>query len=152
VASRASKKDCTELADATKEAPNDNARIDLITRSFDGMIYYLGEVLRAERPVSEGGRGLETHVWAWNSKAQRFEPWTLYEARAGGLFARGIVSVDFEGTNYSIGNACADPETCSDSEGRHRSLQVLALLNQIWGLQKEETSLPLVPTVTVVNP
>jgi hypothetical protein len=62
------------------------------------------------------------------------------------------VSVDFEGTSYSISNPCADPETCRDDAGRHRSLQVLALLNQIWGLQKEETSLPLVPTVTVVNP
>jgi hypothetical protein len=148
----ASKQGCAGLADESKSAPGDKSRIDLTTRSFDGMIYYLGEVLRAERPVAEGGRGLNTHVWAWNSLAQKFEAWNLYKAESGGLVRNGIVSVEFEGTNYSISNPCVDPETCRDVAGRHRSLQVLALLNQIWGLQKEETSLPLVPTVTVVNP
>jgi hypothetical protein len=51
-----------------------------------------------------------------------------------------------------VPSACDDSGDCAQGAERHRSLQVLALLNQIWGLQKEQSELPIAPTVTVIGP
>ena len=53
---------------------------------------------------------------------------------------------------YGIPAACASASYCTDPYGRHTSFQAIALLNQVWGLQKEETQLPISPVVSVINP
>jgi hypothetical protein len=147
------KADCSALVAAdksrdTEKAGSEPLRVEFTTRSFDGMVYYLGEILRAEA----NSPAADTTVWTFNLNQRRFEPWTLYEAVAGSWSGQGAVSVDYNGTSYVIPAACANSETCASADGKHLSLQVLAMLNQIWGLEKEEATQPLVPTVTVVNP
>ena len=147
-ASEGPKLSCSEFAKLPKDTAA-KVSVDLTTRSFDGMVYFLGEVLRARH---ERGAAGDTTVWAWNSATKRYTIWSLYLAQTGEVSGDGMVTVKFEGKRYTIPSACSDTETCLDPERQHRSLQVLALLNQIWGLQKETAEMPIVPTITVVNP
>jgi len=123
-------------------------RIDLTTRSLDGMIYFLGEVLRAESDAA-GGSG---SIWAWNGAEGREAEWKLFVAEKGSPPSGSAVDVSFRGETYYIPSDCEDARNCAEPDERQRSLQVLSLLGQIWGLQKEEAEMPIVPTVTVVTP
>ncbi|MGZ8363550.1 MAG: hypothetical protein ACXW3D_06640 [Caulobacteraceae bacterium] len=118
---------------AAKEiAPGHHAiEIQFATRSLDGMIYYLGELMRAgDTPVSQ--------IWVWSGSQHRFTHTRLFSVVDGK--AKGApVSVKFRGHQYSI--------PASDSS--HRSLQVVALLNQVWGLQKEQAETPSAAAVIV---
>ncbi len=139
-------------ARAAGAAP-EQAQVRLTTRSLEGMIYYLGEVLRADASAAaEAPQATGTTVWAWNRIQHRDMVWGLFVAQSGSAPSGSPVAVDFEGSTYFIPSECSDTQACPDPQHRHRTLQVLALLNQIWGLQKEAAQMPIVPTVTVVNP
>ena len=134
-------------------AASEQAQVRLTTRSLEGMIYYLGEVLRAEgSDDGEIPQAAATSVWAWNRIQHRDMVWGLFLADRGSVPSDSAVSVDFDGHTYFVPSECSDTQACPDPRHRHRTLQVLALLNQIWGLQKETAQMPIVPTVTVVNP
>jgi hypothetical protein len=125
-------------------------QIELTTRSLDGMIYFLGEILRAEEDSSAAnGTG---SIWAWNRTEGREAEWKLFVTEQGAPPSDSAVDVSFHGETYYIPSDCEDARHCAEADARHRSLQVLSLLGQIWGLQKEEAQLPIVPTVTVVTP
>lgn len=142
-------KEETEGAGSTSE----QAQVRLTTRSLEGMIYYLGEVLRAEGGASgEIAQAAGTTIWAWNRAQHRDAVWGLFVADRGSAPNSSPVSVDFNGSTYFVPSECSDTQACPDPQHRHRTLQVLALLNQVWGLQKEAAQMPIVPTVTVVNP
>ncbi len=110
--------------------------LSFTTRSLDGMIFYLGEDLRAEDDVS---------VWISNPDG-RAHVAPLFVARESGGLA--LVSTEFRGTTYIIPDDCDGHAHC---EQGNRSLQVLSLLSQIWGLQKEASDAPSVPVVSVIN-
>jgi len=134
--------------DGTSEA----LKLEFTTRSLDGMVYYLGEVLRSAS-VTGPGPGRPIKVWVWRNgsrpgQTSGFEAWSLFEARPGD----GLISVRFLKRIYGIPRACAAADDCESPTGRHTSFQVIALLNQIWGMQKEETQLPVTPVLTVLNP
>jgi hypothetical protein len=120
--------------------------LQLTTRSLDGMIYFLGEILRAEQGAGGGT------IWAWNGAENREGEWKLFLAEQGSAPSDSAVDVSFGGNGYYVPSTCEQPRECAESGERHRSLQVLALLGQIWGLQKEAAQMPIVPTVTVVTP
>ncbi len=126
---------------------NGALKLEFSTRSLDGMVYYLGEVLRSAS-VAGPGPDVPVQLWVWNTGRKRFEPWNLFEVRPG----NGQIAVQFMHRQYGIPAACASASFCSDPEGRHTSFQAIALLNQVWGLQKEETQLPISPVVSVINP
>jgi hypothetical protein len=106
------------------------------TRSLDGMIFYLGEDLRADDDVS---------VWVDDPNG-RAHIAPLFVARADD--GPALVSTDFRGQTYIIPDDCDGHPHC---EQGNRSLQVLSLLSQIWGLQKEASDAPSVPVVSVIN-
>lgn len=126
---------------------NGALKLEFTTRSLDGMVYYLGEALRSAS-VAGPGPDAPVQLWVWNTAAKRFEPWDLFEVRPG----NGPIAVHFMHRQYAIPAACASASYCTDPEGRHTSFQAIALLNQVWGLQKEETQLPISPVVSVINP
>jgi hypothetical protein len=105
------------------------------TRSLDSMLYYLGEDVRAGNAVT---------VWSGSGRMRELP---LFVVRRGS--AAALVSIDYRGDSYGIPDECAGSDTC---EQNHRSLQILSLLNQIWGLQKEASEAPSVPVVSVINP
>ena len=104
------------------------------TRSLDSMLYFLGEDVRKNGAVT---------VWTGHGERQHEMPLFLVESGSSGL-----VSIDYRGSTYAIPDQCGNDTGC---EQHHRSLQVLSLLNQIWGLQKEATEAPTVPVVSVIN-
>ena len=136
---------CAALARSAPPARNPFS-VQLTTRSFDGMVYYLGEVLREQEDS-----GQKTTVWTWNGRKNRYAIWNLFVATTHSTL-RSAVSVRYDGRTYRIPVSCNDTEICTNPQRKHRSLQVLALLSQIWGLEKQESQMPIVPTVTVVNP
>jgi hypothetical protein len=105
------------------------------TRSLDSMLYYLGEDVRADGAVT-----------IWTGHGERMKEMPLFLVERGGGDA--LVSTDYRGSHYGIPDQCGEDMSC---EQQHRSLQVLSLLNQIWGLQKEATEAPSVPVVSVIN-
>ena len=106
------------------------------TRSLDTMLYYLGEDLRAGSSVT---------IWSGHH-ADRQKEIPLFLVERG--WTDELVAIDYRGSHYAIPDQCVGDDTC---EQDHRSLQVLSLLNQIWGLQKEASEAPSVPVVSVIN-
>jgi hypothetical protein len=114
----------------------DAPTLSFATRSLDGMIFYLGEDLRAEDNVS---------VWISNPDGPAHVA-PLFVASADG--GPALVTTEFRGQTYIIPDDCNGQPHC---EQGNRSLQVLSLLSQIWGLQKEASDAPSVPVVSVIN-
>jgi hypothetical protein len=114
----------------------DNTVFKFTTRSLDSMIFYLGEDLRY------GGQ-----VVIWNmygddgTKAEK-----LFSVELGNRDSDALVATKYRGQTYVIPDICGHAINCE-----HRSLQVLSLLNQIWGLQKEAAEQPSVPVVSVIH-
>lgn len=149
-------KTCAPTAPPSTTAATDKAsgalKLAFTTRSLDGMVYYLGEVLRSTS-VAGSGPGQPVKVWVWKTSSRPgqmggFERWNLFEVRPGS----GLISVRFMQRLYGIPRACPAANYCEDPQGRHTSFQAIALLNQVWGMQKEETQLPITPVLTVINP
>ena len=133
-------------------------KIALSTRSFEGMIYYLGETLRHEEdqdadpltfprvlgrnPALSGGGYYEIMFYGSSH---------LNSGDAA-------VSVrDDTGTTYAIPKSCmaASPSqssgqvTCSSEYPDNESLPLMNFVNQVWGLQKESVQGPTSPLVVV---
>jgi hypothetical protein len=104
------------------------------TRSLDSMLYYLGEDVRAGSAVT---------IWSGSGRMREIPLFLVQRGTSDAL-----VEIDYRGGSYSIPDQCAGDDTC---EQNHRSLQVLSLLNQIWGLQKEASEAPSVPVVSVIR-
>lgn len=113
------------------------ASVRLTFRSADGMVYYLGEIVRrqlAKEPVQQivvGGREPEVgfatlfHVYS-NSGPETGE----------------TIDVDFLGGRYGLQRNPPDSD---------RSLTTLSLLSQVFSLYKEGTDLPRTTAVQVVG-
>jgi hypothetical protein len=127
------------------------------TRSFQGMIYYLGETMRYEEfkdadplnfprvlgrnPAVGGSRYYE--VMFYGSSDLTGED-TAVSVR------------DDSGKTFAIPNPCmhkpisgTGPVACSAEYPDNESLQLLNFVNQVWGLQKESVASPSSPLVVI---
>lgn len=130
---------CAKQLTESKVQPTDSKKsqevpaFEVTTRSLDSMIYYLGEDLRAKKKSAR-----DVEIWVGEDEG---------DGKNVPLFVAGdtpddapLVSVRYRGADYNIPH-----------QDSGRSLQVLSLLNQIWGLQKEATEAPSIPVVSVIN-
>ena len=157
-AALASPDDQAPKNDALKPLKLTSNKIAFSTRSFEGMIYYLGETVRYEedagaRPVSfprvlgrnpalAGSTYVETMFY---SSSHLPDKEAAFQVR------------DDSGTAYGVPKACMSAPLgqgpgaipCSAEYPDNESLQVMNFVNQVWGLQKESTQGPTSPLVVV---
>jgi hypothetical protein len=127
------------------------------TRSFQGMIYYLGEILRYEE-----FKGVDSvnfpRVLGRNPAAGANRYYEIMFYGSSNLDSEDTaVSVhDDVGKTFAIPKPCmrqpmpgAGPLACSSEYPDNESLQLLNFVNQIWGLQKESVNSPASPLVVV---
>ncbi|MBL6936228.1 MAG: hypothetical protein ISS15_13765 [Alphaproteobacteria bacterium] len=138
-----------------RPVPLHDLKISVDVRSFETVIYYLGEVVRAAR--AETGAPVPYIVRVLGrqpgdaAQASMYEE-ALFDLRSGapGPGAAIVFKDDAGDTNW-IPGFCYNPSpprlhaaeaaaTCSNEYPDHDSLTVLALVNQIWGLQKEPST------------
>ncbi|MEI9888190.1 MAG: hypothetical protein WDN08_17170 [Rhizomicrobium sp.] len=139
--------------------------ITLTPRSLEGMVYFIGQNIRRDamrrdrlRHNGAGNPSVYEPVAFLNAGrmdgAYEFERLFVVET---GLTAvpDSFVEIEHEHEFYSVPQICrsayAAPD-CMIEFPDHASMQILTLLNQVWGLQKAAASLPTIPTVTVINP
>jgi hypothetical protein len=127
------------------------------TRSFQGMIYYLGEILRYEE-----FKGVDSvnfpRVLGRNPAAGGNRYYEIMFYGSSNLDGEDVaVSVrDDAGKTFAIPKPCmrepmpgAGPLACSSEYPDNESLQLLNFVNQVWGLQKESVNSPASPLVVV---
>ena len=127
------------------------------TRSFQGMIYYLGEILRYEEfkgadPVNFP-RVLGRNPAVGGS---RYYEVMFYGSSNLDSEDTAVAVRDDTGKTFAIPKPCmrqpppgAGPAACSSEYPDNESLQLLNFVNQIWGLQKESVNSPASPLVVV---
>jgi hypothetical protein len=138
---------------ATAANSLDDLHIQMSIRSFEGVIYYLGDVVRSQGGIEATGSSARPYFLAVLGRQPWGEPGSLYEERLFSL-ERGpansepeISVTDDNGQAYWVPRNClADSaprdaalsaaRNCSIEYPDHESLTVLALINQLWGLQK----------------
>jgi len=133
-------------------------KISFSTRSFEGMIYYLGETVRYEddpqampisfphvlgrNPAVAGAGYVETMFYSSSHLPDR---------------DAAIQVRDDSGTTYGLPRYCMSAAfgegpagiPCSAEYPDNESLDVLNFVNAVWGLQKESTQGPTSPLVVV---
>lgn len=129
-------------------------------RSPEGVLYYLGEIMRAQAAV------LGENACPREESLAELEP-KIYSLREPGedptlLFVgvkktcRGdkdpLVSVEHRGSKYVIPSlpSCNEGQVVNQ-KGCHRSMQVLAIVKQLIGLNKSRESLPTTGVVTATG-
>jgi hypothetical protein len=113
----------------------------IFLRSPEGILYYLGEILR-----SEVDQGYVPMIEVCESRP----PVPLFVVKkSGGNENFSVVTVDYEGSKYSIpGNLATDPDSgCSED----RSMQVLTFVSQLIAGQKAGMNVPVTGAVTAVG-
>ncbi len=110
-------------------------------RSAEAVLYYLGEILRAER---------DTGFTPLISACVNMPPVPLFLARvATGADSSPIVSVDYEGTRFVIPR---DPRGETDDGCRSdRSMHVLSLLSLLMAQQRSGQYVPVTGVVNVIG-
>lgn len=122
-----------EVADPSTPTPTIVATsADITFRSVDGVIYFLGEYLRAADTTQA-----RYAIPARDGDGANDEPLLLVVPGRGGPYD---LSVTLEGASWHI------PADC-----RCRSHQVIALINQLFNLHKAGTAAPQSTAVRVVN-
>jgi hypothetical protein len=113
----------------------------IFLRSPEGILYYLGEILR-----SEVDKGYVPMIEVCESRPT--VP-LFVVSKSGGDDSLPIVSVDYEGTKYSIpGNLATDVD---DGCRGDRSMQVLTFVSQLIAGQKAGMIAPVTGAVTAVG-
>jgi hypothetical protein len=127
------------------------------TRSFQGMIYYLGETLRYEESTDADPINMP-RVLGRNPAVGGSDYYEMMFYGSSRLDSEdAAVSVrDDSGKAFAIPKPCmrkpipgAGPMRCSPEYPDNESLQLLNFVNQVWGLQKESVSSPTSPLVVV---
>ena len=128
------------------------------TRSFEGMIYYLGEAVRYQEiraPIPSASPACWAAIRRWRGNGY-FE--TMFYSSSHLPDDDAAVTVrDDAGKTFACPNpACRPsarpggrPVACSAEYPDNESLQVLNFVNQVWGLQKESVQGPTSPLVVV---
>ena len=119
--------------------------VEIITRSPDGLVYYLGEVLRGPGRVTIARDGDPS------SKATLFSA-QISDAAAGLAPSQSAVWVDYWGQRYSIpwpSSRVSDASRVGAAAPTDRSMQALALVAQLLQLQNKSTAPPRTTSVRV---
>ncbi len=148
--------------DETKARPVSLAelKIGVDVRSFESVVYYLSEIVRASRgDTTPAGYSAPYIVRVlgrqpWDPEHRSVYEEALFDLRKGSPNqpAAFILRDDDGGTNW-IPAFCYSPSParpaateaargCSSEYPDHDTMTVLALVNQIWGLQKEPSTSP----------
>lgn len=122
--------------DAASQGPHKFA-IEISTRSVEGIMYYLGEWVRAEQhidptsnappPTVETGRGTD-QLFAIGKTCRDDMP---------------AISADYNGTNYCM---------TVDPTGQDRSAQVMEIVSQLFALNNSAKDLPSSSLISVLSP
>jgi hypothetical protein len=146
-------------AGATRPVILTSDKIAFSTRSFEGMIYYLGEATRYENSENADAAAF-VRVLGRNPAVagEAYYETMFYASKAVGSADAAVSVRDDSGAAYAVPKPCASPDlrlasdrvvACTVEYPDDESLQVLTLLNQIWGLQKESNVSPGPPEVVV---
>ena len=141
------KEDPDASSDGTADKKDDvkPTPISFTQRSFEAMVYYLGQIIRRSDALK-----IPTAIY-FASNATREEE--LFRVVAGTPPDNAVVAVESEGQTYYVPSICESDTACTEAEfPKHASPQILTLLNQIWGLEKTATAPPAVSNVTVITP
>ena len=149
------------LQDATlKPIKLTSNKIAFSTRSFEGMIYYLGEAVRYQEDENSDPAAFPRVLGRNPAVAGNgyFEIMFYGSSRLADSDAAVAVKDD-AGKIYYLPKSCMTAAlspasrsgVCSAEYPDNESLQVLNFVNQVWGLQKESVQGPTSPLV-VVNP
>src|SRR6185369_6145969 len=119
---------------------DDKQEYRIFLRSPEGILYYLGEILR-----SEVEKGYVPTIKVCESRP----PVPLFVVNKSSENDNSVVTVDYEGSKYSIpGNPANDPDNgCSGD----RSMQVLTFVSQLIAGQKAGMNVPVTGAVTAVG-
>jgi hypothetical protein len=136
--------ECTNKDDSakmatTKSKPGDEKIGRIYLRSPEAILYYLGELVRAE---TEGDFVPKVKV----CKLEKEVPLFLIH-KSTGTDSDAVVSVDFEGFKYSIPRDPLFADRCSAD----RTMQVLSLISQLIGQQKKIEQVPVTGVVNVIG-
>lgn len=141
--------------DETKGKPISLSELNIAVdiRSFESVVYFLGEVVRASRGEAAANsppysvRVLGRQPWDPNHRSVYEE--TLFDLRKGSPDQPSAAALrDDRGDMNWIPAFCYSPplarpgateaaRSCSSEYPDHDTMTVLALVNQVWGLQKE---------------
>jgi len=115
--------------------------LKIFVRSPEGILYYLGEMLRTETDKAGFTPEIELEGCAPGDRVPLFLVSRSSEARSG-----AAVAVDYEGATYAIPRTVSDDRCHSD-----RSMQVLSLVSDLIAQQKSTVAKPVTGVVTVVG-
>ncbi len=118
--------------------------ITIYFRSPHAMLYYLGEIVRAENRTENPYIPM---IDVSHNRSGVLPARLFYARKATDEDVTPCVSVDYEGTRYVIpGDPDPDEGYCTD-----RSMQVLSLVSQLIGLQKTSEEAPATGVVSVIG-
>jgi hypothetical protein len=147
--------------DSKKKPALGDLKISLHVRSFEAVIYFLGEVVR-EEAIDSSSSAPPTIVGRepWETPKGSYEE-PLFLVRAGQVDAGAPVAIqDDHGNTFWIPDHCLTPalslerpdwipKPCSMEYPDHESLTVLTIVDQLWGLQKEPSDKSATPTLSL---
>ncbi len=134
----------SRLGDDSKDKPY----FELVLRSPEAMLYYLGEIARTQRDGQTTADGSVVQVddgfpsikyQELDAKTKNVKTARLFAVERG-VASRSAVTVDYEGTTYSV------PTTTKSDQSTH----VLSMMSQIIAMQNKGSDLPGTATVHVV--
>ena len=152
--------DATPRSQTVKPLKLTSNKFTFSTRSFEGMIYYLGEAVRYQEDAGADPISFPRVLGRNPAVAGSGYVETLFYSSSRLPDGDAAVTVhDDSGKAYSLPKSCMSaalnpssrPVSCSAEYPDNESLQVLNFVNQVWGLQKESVQGPTSPLV-VVNP
>ena len=153
---QASTDDTTPGCETSSRSSWPSTEIAFSTRSFEGMIYYLGEAVRYQESAGANPDGFPRVLGRNPAVAGNGYYETLFYSSSRLDSDDAAVTVhDDAGTSYSLPKPCrkerqsAAGVACSSEYPDNESLQVLNFVNQVWGLQKESNQGPSSPLVVV---
>ncbi len=135
-----------------------------LLRSPESIIYYLGQIVRAQDdvrlgksdPIANFDDGLARYWAKTNGDAQEFSLMSLMPIADGAAKKAAVLTVEYGGETYGVVQdsvACPLPwsNTNHGAYGCDRSMTVFNAVLMLIGLQRSATELPTTPTVNVIG-
>jgi hypothetical protein len=119
---------------ARPACPAVGSTLQIVTRSPEGIVYYLGQLVEADLHPREPG-------WWPKLNTGYGVPPALFMVKEGAAGGQAVVSVALDGNDYYIPR----------EEDYNNSMHFLTLVEQLIALQKKGTQLPVIPTVQLLN-
>lgn len=126
----------------TAKLNSNNEALHLYLRSPQGILLYLGEILRAYHDYRPG------HPNHRDITINGGEPLFRVE-KTDHLGTNGDIAVTYRNERFYIPHCPSSERHCSERVGK--TLTALTLVNQLIGLQRKATDLPLTQTVKIIG-